>query len=144
MPLIHKADSYHSHFARLRLAVTSACGFERQPIANPDFVRINSSGLQLADVQKHIGSAAVDSNKSEAAVGIPHFQFAGAHLFPFRLDRGLRRRSCQPLGLQPRPVFMEGFLGPFVIRNRFLGLNLPGCVSDLTLGVSERFSFVCL
>jgi hypothetical protein len=35
-------------------------------------------------VQKHIRTAGVLCDKSEAAVGIPHFQFSGAHpIFPF-------------------------------------------------------------
>jgi hypothetical protein len=71
--------SGHPHIAGLRLAVPGAGGFEGQSIANPDFVRINSRALQVIDMQKRIRAAAVDRDKSEATVGIPHFQFAGAH-----------------------------------------------------------------
>jgi hypothetical protein len=74
----------HSHIAGFRLPIASAGGFESQPLANFDSVRIYSRSLQLVDVQKHIRTTGVVCNKSEASVGIPHFQFPGAHpIFPF-------------------------------------------------------------
>ena len=74
----------HSHIAGFRLPIASAGGFESQPLANFDSVRIYSRSLQLIDVQKHIRTAGVVCDKSEASVGIPHFQFPGAHpIFPF-------------------------------------------------------------
>jgi hypothetical protein len=44
-------------------------------------------------------------------------------LFPLRL---WFRLSCQPLGLQPCAVFMQGFLSPFMIRHGLLGFDLLG------------------
>jgi hypothetical protein len=76
--------SRHSHIAGLRHAVPSAGGFEGQPIANFYSVRIYSCSLQLIDVQKRIRSAIFVFDEPEAAVCIPHFQFAGGHpIFPF-------------------------------------------------------------
>jgi hypothetical protein len=66
-----------SHIAGLRLSVPRAGVFESQPLAHSDSVRIYSGRLQLADVQKHIRTTGVVCDKSEAAVGVPHFQFAG-------------------------------------------------------------------
>jgi hypothetical protein len=43
-----------------------------------------------------------------------------------RLQPALSRFSCQPLSPQPRAVFMEGFLCPFVIGHRLLSFDLPG------------------
>src|SRR6266851_1619967 len=72
------------NIAGFHLAVASTGGVESQSIANFDFVRIYSRRLQLVDVQKHIRTAGVVCDKSEAAGGIPHFQFSGGHfIFPF-------------------------------------------------------------
>jgi hypothetical protein len=43
--------------------------------------------LHRGDVQKHIRTAGVILDETEAAIGIPHFQGSGSHraLFPLRL-----------------------------------------------------------
>src|ERR1700738_690107 len=76
--------SRRSHIAGFRLAVASGGGFESQPVANFDSVRIYSRSLQLIDMQKHVGTIGVVCDKSESAVSIPHFQFSSTHpIFPF-------------------------------------------------------------
>jgi hypothetical protein len=69
-----------------RLAIASAGDFEREPVANPILFGIYSCGLKIIDVQKHIRTAGVDCDKSEATVCLPHFKFSSAHLFPLRLQ----------------------------------------------------------
>jgi hypothetical protein len=72
------------NIAGFHLAVASTGSVESQSISNFDFVRIYSRRLQLVDVQKHIRTPGVVCDKSEAAGGIPHFQFSGGHfIFPF-------------------------------------------------------------
>jgi hypothetical protein len=68
-----------SHIAGLDLAIPSARGFKGQSIANFDLVWINSCGLQVINVQKHIWAAVVVFDEAETPVGIPHFQLAGGH-----------------------------------------------------------------
>ena len=71
------------NIAGFHLAVASTGSVESQSIANSDSVRIYSRRLQFVDVQEHIRPAGVVCDKSEAAVGIPHFQFSGGHpIFP--------------------------------------------------------------
>jgi hypothetical protein len=50
-----------SHIAGLDLAIPSARGFKGQSIANFGLVWINSCGLQVIDVQKHIWAASEKS-----------------------------------------------------------------------------------
>jgi hypothetical protein len=69
-----------------RLAVPRAGDFEREPVANPNLFGIYSCGLKIIDVQKHIRTAGVVCDKSEATVSLPHFKFSSAHLFPLRLQ----------------------------------------------------------
>ena len=58
--------------------------FEREPVANPNLFGIYSCGLKIIDVQKHIRTARVVCDKSEATVSLPHFKFSNAHSFsPF-------------------------------------------------------------
>jgi hypothetical protein len=71
--------SRNTNIAGFRLAVAGPVGVESQSIANSDSVRIYSRRLQFVDVQKHIRPAGVVCDKSEAAGGIPHFQFSGGH-----------------------------------------------------------------
>jgi hypothetical protein len=72
--------------AGFRLAVASAGGVERESIANPNLIGIYSCGLKIIDVQKHIRTACVVCDKSEATVCLPHFKFSSAHLFPLRVS----------------------------------------------------------
>jgi hypothetical protein len=75
--------SRDTNIAGFRLAVASPVGVESQSNTNSDFVRIYSRRFQFVDVQKHIRPAGVVCDKSEAAVGIPHFQFSGGlPIFP--------------------------------------------------------------
>jgi hypothetical protein len=88
-----------SHIAGFRLPIASAGGFESQPLANFDSVRIYSRSLQLIDVQKHIRTAGVVCDKSEASVGVPHFQFAGGHfifLFQPEFDQAPEGQEAEP------------------------------------------------
>jgi hypothetical protein len=52
--------------------------------------------LQRADVEKHIRTARVVLDETEAAVGLPHFQSACSHraLFPLRLQRQCQKNVC--------------------------------------------------
>src|SRR6202047_3497522 len=70
-----------------RPSVTGAFYVESQPLAFPDFVRIDARRLQRADVEKHIRTAGVVCDETVAALGIPHFQGSRSHraLFPLRL-----------------------------------------------------------
>jgi hypothetical protein len=94
-----------SHIAGFRLAVASAGDLESQPIANFDCVRIYSRSLQLIDVQKHIRTAGVLCDKSEAAVGIPHFSFPAPILFSHfqpELDQTANAGPVRAI-IQPEP-----------------------------------------
>jgi hypothetical protein len=39
--------------------------------------------MQGANVQKDVWTAGVVGDETKAAIGIPHFQFPGGHLFPW-------------------------------------------------------------
>jgi hypothetical protein len=80
-----------SHIAGFRLAIARNGTFEGEPIADFDSIGIYSRTFQLIDVQKHIRSAGVICDETETSIGIPHFQFAGAHpisLFSVRARPG--------------------------------------------------------
>ncbi len=60
-PISTTVMSGPSHIAGLDLAIPSARGFKGQSIANFDLVWINSCGLQVINVQKHIWAASEKS-----------------------------------------------------------------------------------
>jgi hypothetical protein len=107
--------SVDPNIAGFRLAVASACCFKSQSIANFDTVRIYSRAFQFIDMQKHVRAASIVLDESEAAIGIPHFQFSGAHpitLFQPELDQAL---PAFPLK-RPTQVDIHRFLQFPVLR----------------------------
>jgi hypothetical protein len=75
----------HSHIAGFRLPIAGAGGFESQPLANFDSVRIYSRSLQLVDVQNISGppASSVINPKPRSAFHI--FNFPAPILFsPFQ------------------------------------------------------------
>jgi hypothetical protein len=59
-----------------------------------------------------------------------------------RLQPALSRFSCQPLSPQPRAVFMEGFLCPFVIGHRLFSFDLPGRFPKFKFSALPASSFL--
>src|SRR6202158_923418 len=85
--------SAHPNIAGFGLTIAGVGGFESNPIANSNSVRILLCGFQLIDMQKHVGTTTVVCDKSESAVSIPHLQFSSTHLFSF-FEPQLYSRRC--------------------------------------------------
>jgi hypothetical protein len=75
-----------TYIARLCLAVPSAGGFEGQPVADFNTIRVYSSGLELTDVQKHIRSAPSTPMNPKPRSAFHIFNLSAANLFPLRLQ----------------------------------------------------------
>src|ERR1700724_1797549 len=107
-PWLISPSARPTNVSGLLLSLTGAFNVESQPLAFPDVVWIDARRLQRADVEKHIRTAGVVCDETEAAVGIPHFQGSCSHcaLFPLRLQPAasrLRRKSRTRSILSQRP-----------------------------------------
>jgi hypothetical protein len=89
-----RASARSTNIAGPGLSLTGAFNVKSQPVAFPDVVWIDACRLKGADMQKHIRTAGVVCDETEAAIGIPHFQYSGSHClyFPFTFSPSSTRR----------------------------------------------------